>query len=288
MANIGYIGLGTMGAPMAGHLAAAGHDVTVFNRTTERAVAWSRRHRGTVAATPADAARGAAAVFVCVGGDDDVRSVALGPNGVLSALAPGTVLVDHPTASATLARALDRAAGSAGVGFVDAPVSGGQSGAEAGALTVMCGGSDEAYGRAAPLIASYARRCRLIGPAGAGQLTKMVNQIAIAGLLQSLAEALDFGVRSGLDMDAVLDVVSAGAAGSWQMENRAAAMLADHFDFGFAVEWMRKDLGICIDEGDRVGAELSVTRLVDGYYAELVARGGARWDTSSLIRRLDR
>ena len=286
MTTTAFIGLGTMGYPMAGHLTRAGHEVVVYNRTTARAEAWVGEHGHRLATTPRDAAADAAIVFTCVGNDDDLRDVTLGPDGALAAMTSGAVLVDHTTASAEVAREIADAAAEIGVGFIDAPISGGQAGAENGQLTVMCGGDPDPYERAEPVIAAYSRRCRLIGPTGSGQLTKMVNQITIAGLLQSLAEALDFGQRAGLDMEAVVDVISQGAAGSWQMENRSATMLADEFDFGFAIEWMRKDLGICLAEARRNGAALVVAELVDGYYADLVDAGGARWDTSSLIRRL--
>ena len=286
MATVAFIGLGVMGAPMAGHLAAAGHHVRVHNRSAHKAQRWAEDHRGTVASTPFAAATGASAVFVCVGDDDDVRDVVSGPDGVLAALDRGAVIVDHTTASAELARELSVTTAERGVGFIDAPVSGGQAGAVNGTLTIMCGGAPEVFASVAPTMAAYSRACTLLGPSGSGQLTKMVNQIAIAGLLQGLAEALDFGRRAGLDLDTVIDVIGKGAAGSWQLENRAPTMVRDEFDFGFAVQWMRKDLGICIDEARRNGAELAVARLVDAYYAEIVAMGGARWDTSSLIRRL--
>jgi 2-hydroxy-3-oxopropionate reductase len=287
MAVVAFIGLGVMGAPMAGHLAAAGHDVRVFNRTRSKADEWAARHAGVVADSPAAAARGATAVFTCVGNDDDVRAVVLSDDGVLNALASGAVLVDHTTASATLARDLAARATARSVGFVDAPVSGGQAGAVNGTLTIMCGGDPTHFAAVAPLMSAYSRACTLIGPTGSGQLTKMVNQIAIAGLLQGLSEALDFGRRAGLDLDTVIDVIGKGAAGSWQLDNRARTMVRDEFDFGFAVEWMRKDLGICIEEATRNGARLDVAKLVDAFYAEIVAMGGARWDTSSLIRRLE-
>ena len=286
MATVAFIGLGVMGAPMAGHLAAAGHDVRVHNRTATKARQWAGEHRGTIAATPLEAATGASTVFVCVGNDDDVRAVVTGDDGVLPALEAGAVIVDHTTASAVLARELAAAAVARGVGFVDAPVSGGQAGAVNGTLTIMCGGEADVFASVAPLMAVYSRACTLLGPSGSGQLTKMVNQIAIAGLLQGLSEALDFGRRAGLDLDTVIDVIGKGAAGSWQLDNRGPTMVRDEFDFGFAVQWMRKDLGICIDEAKRNGAALAVAQLVDAYYAEIVAMGGARWDTSSLIRRL--
>lgn len=286
MTAVAFIGLGVMGGPMARHLAGAGHDVTVYNRTTEKADAWVAATGGTSAATPALAADGADVVFVCVGNDDDVRSVTLGDDGALAGMRPGSVLVDHTTASADLARELAAAAAPVGVGFVDAPVSGGQAGAENGALTVMCGGDEESFAKVEPIIAAYARACRLLGDVGAGQLTKMVNQICIAGMVQALAEGVNFAQHAGLDVDAVVDVISKGAAQSWQMENRARTMAAGSFEFGFAVEWMRKDLGICLDEASRNGARLPVTALVDQFYAQVAGRGGLRWDTSSLMHLL--
>ncbi len=286
MTSVAFLGLGVMGGPMAGHLAKAGHDVTVYNRTTARAEAWVAAHGGRSGATPAAAAAGAAVVLACVGNDADLRAVTLGPDGAFAAMAPGAVFVDHTTASADIARDLAGEAAARGLGFVDAPVSGGQAGAVNGALTVMCGGTEADYARAEPVIAAYARACRLMGPAGSGQLTKMVNQICIAGLLQGLAEGMLFAQKAGLDGAAVLDVISKGAAGSWQMENRGRTMLAGTFDFGFAVDWMRKDLGICLDEADRNGAPLPVTAQVDQFYKDLQAMGAGRWDTSSLIERL--
>ena len=286
MAKVAFIGLGVMGAPMAGHLAATGHSVTVYNRTAKRAADWVARHGGTAAPTPAAAAEGAEIVLACVGNDDDLRAVTIGEDGAFSTLAPDAVFADHTTASAAVARELYAAARARGAQFIDAPVSGGQAGAENGVLTVMCGGEAEAYARAEPVILAYARACRLMGPAGAGQLTKMVNQITIAGLLQGLSEALAFAQKAGLDGHAVLDVISKGAAGSWQMENRGHTMLDGRFDFGFAVDWMRKDLGICLAEADRNGAALPVTALVDQFYKDIQAAGGGRFDTSSLIRRL--
>ncbi len=275
-----------MGFPMAGHLSRAGHEVTVYNRTADKARRWCDKHAGEAADSPAEAARGAGIAFTCVGNDDDVRSVVLGGDGVLAGLGEGGILVDHTTVSAALARELAGAAAEAGTGFLDAPVSGGQAGAEHGTLTVMAGGDQAAYDQAEPVIDIYARRCRLMGPAGSGQLTKMVNQICIAGLLQGLAEGLDFGRRAGLDGRAVIEAISQGAAQSWQMDNRHETMLDAEFDFGFAVEWMRKDLGIALDEARRNGASLPVTALVDQFYAEVEAMGGRRWDTSSLIARL--
>ena len=286
MTKIAFLGLGVMGGPMARHLASAGHTVTVYNRTAAKAHAWVVANGGRSADTPADAARGNDIVFVCVGNDDDVRSVVTAPATALSAMAAGSVLVDHTTASADLARELHATAAAVGVGFVDAPVSGGQAGAENGALTVMCGGDPVDFDRVAPVIDAYAKMRRLIGPAGSGQLTKMVNQICIAGVLQGLAEGVAFAARSGLDAAAVFEVISKGAAQSWQMENRAATMSRSEFAFGFAVEWMRKDLGICLDEAARNGARLPVAALVDQFYAHVTARGGSRWDTSSLAHLL--
>ncbi|MEK9838670.1 MAG: NAD(P)-dependent oxidoreductase [Acidimicrobiia bacterium] len=287
MSNVAFIGLGVMGAPMAGHLASAGHEVTVFNRTASKALAWVALHGHRAAPTPAEAAEGAEFVMLCVGNDDDVREVVTGPAGCLEAMSEGSVLIDHTTASADLARELAVACAERGVAFIDAPVSGGQGGAESGQLTVMCGADDEAaFQRAEPVIDAYARRCRRLGPAGSGQLTKMVNQICIAGLVQALSEALDFARRAGLDVDQVVDVISQGAAQSWQMENRSATMARGEYEFGFAVEWMRKDLGICLAESNRNGARLPVTALVDQLYRQIEQRGGSRWDTSSLIELL--
>ncbi|MEQ8840781.1 MAG: NAD(P)-dependent oxidoreductase [Acidimicrobiales bacterium] len=278
-----FVGLGVMGYPMAGHLAEAGHEMTVFNRTGARADAWVAAHGGRRADSPATAAVGADMVFLCVGDDPDVRAVTTGDGGVLETMAAGTVLVDHTTASADVAREVHAAARALGVGFVDAPISGGQAGAQNGVLTVMCGGDAEDFDRAAPVINAYARACTLLGDSGAGQLCKMVNQIAIAGLLQGLAEAIDFAGRAGLDVERVVDTISKGAAGSWQMENRATTMAKGEFDFGFALDWMRKDLGICLREGDRVGASLPVTALVDQFYSRLQRQGHGRLDTSALI-----
>jgi 6-phosphogluconate dehydrogenase len=271
---------------MAGHLAAAGHDVAVFNRSADKAQTWAEQHRGQVAATPREAAANADVVFMCVGNDDDVRTVALGPHGALSGMQRGAVLVDHTTASADVAREVSTACAAHGVGFVDAPVSGGQAGAVNGALTVMCGGEPAVFDRVRPVIMAYARSCELLGPVGSGQLTKMVNQICIAGLVQALSEGVNFARHAGLDVEQVIGVISKGAAQSWQMENRALTMDAGSFDFGFAVEWMRKDLGIVLDEAGRNGARLPVTALVDQFYAQVMARGGRRWDTSSLIHLL--
>ncbi len=286
MATCGFIGLGVMGFPMAGHLVGAGHEVVVHNRTASRAVDWVDRYGGRRAGSPREAAEGADVVFTCVGADDDVRAIVLGDGGALAGLVDGAVLVDHTTASAGLAEELHGVGGGRGVAVVDAPVSGGQSGAEDGTLTVMCGGDPAAFDRVAPVIDAYAATCTLIGPPGSGQRAKMANQIAIAGVLQGLAEAVAFAVRAGLDVGTVLDVISRGAAGSWQMENRGRTMARDEFDFGFAVAWMRKDLGICLEEAARHGAPLPVASLVAGYYDEILAAGGARWDSSSLVRRL--
>ncbi len=283
MTQIAFIGLGVMGFPMAGHLAQAGHSVTVYNRTTSRAGSWTDKYNGSRAETPRQACNGASIAICCVGNDNDVREVVAGSDGMLSGLAPGAIIVDHTTASAQLARELANEAAGLSVGFLDAPVSGGQAGAESGALTVMCGGSPEYFDQVKQIIDCYAKSCRLIGPSGAGQLTKMVNQICIAGLVQALAEGMSFGVNAGLDMEAVIDVVSKGAAQSWQMDNRASTMCGDEFDFGFAVDWMRKDLGICLDEAQRNGSRLPVTALVDQFYGQVQKNGGSRWDTSSLI-----
>ena len=286
--KVAFIGLGVMGFPMAGHLATAGHDVTVYNRTRSRAEEWLAKHPGRAADSPAAAARAAEIAFACVGNDDDLRSVVLGPSGAFAGMAPEAVFVDHTTASARIARELHATAGEHGLGFLDAPVSGGQAGAENGALAVMIGGDEATFERVAPVIDCYARVCSLIGPAGAGQLTKMVNQICIAGVVQGLSEATNFAVRAGLDAGKVLDVISQGAAGSWQMHNRMPTMVKDEFEFGFAVDWMRKDLGMCLAEGDRIGARLPLSALVDQFYAEVQAMGGGRWDTSSLMRLLTR
>ncbi|QGY02121.1 NAD(P)-dependent oxidoreductase [Methylobacterium mesophilicum SR1.6/6] len=289
MAKVAFLGLGVMGGPMAGHLAKkGGHDVTVYNRTTPKAEAWVKTYGGAFAPTPRQAVEGAEIVFACVGNDDDLRSVVLGDDGALAGMKPGAVFVDHTTASAEVARELAAAAEAKGLGFIDAPVSGGQAGAENGVLTVMCGGDAATYAKVEAAIGSFARACRLMGPAGAGQLTKMVNQICIAGLVQGLSEGVHFAKRAGLDVEAVLDVISKGAAGSWQMENRGKTMNQGQFDFGFAVDWMRKDLGILLDEARRNGAKLPVSALVDQFYAEVQAMGGNRWDTSSLVARLER
>jgi 3-hydroxyisobutyrate dehydrogenase len=288
MAKVAFLGLGVMGFPMARHLAAKGHDVTVYNRTAAKAEAFVAAHGGKTAATPAEAAKGQDLVFCCVGNDDDLRAVTIGADGAFEAMSKGTVFVDHTTASADVARELDVAARERGFGFVDAPVSGGQAGAENGVLTVMCGGDPADFDKAEPVIQAYARACRLLGASGAGQLAKMMNQICIAGLVQGLAEALHFGKRAGMDVEAVVEVISKGAAQSWQMENRYKTMNAGSFDFGFAVDWMRKDLGICLDEARRNGAKLPVTALVDQFYGDVQAMGGNRWDTSSLIARLEK
>jgi 3-hydroxyisobutyrate dehydrogenase len=281
---VAFLGLGVMGYPMAGHLARAGHRLTVYNRSPAKAAKWVEQHGGRSAPTPAAAAAGADLVLMCVGNDDDVRAVVLGPAGALGAMTRGAVLVDHTTASAQVAREVHAAAARAGVGFLDAPVSGGQAGAENGKLTIMVGGDPAVYAGAEGVLALYARAVTLMGGPGSGQLTKMVNQICIAGLVEALSEGINFAAKAGLDVERVLDVISKGAAQSWQMENRGKTMAADKFDFGFAVDWMRKDLGICIAEGRANGAALPVTALVDQFYARLQAKGGGRWDTSSLIR----
>jgi 3-hydroxyisobutyrate dehydrogenase len=288
MARTAFIGLGVMGFPMAGHLAAKGHEVAVYNRTPAKAEAWVAKHGGRAAPTPAAAADGAEFVFACVGNDEDLRMVTTGPDGALSTLGRNAIFVDNTTASAAVAQELFAAARERGAHFVDAPVSGGQAGAENGQLTVMCGGEEAAYARAEPVIMAFAKACRLMGPAGAGQLTKMVNQICIVGLLQGLSEGLHFAHKAGLDGEAVLEVISKGAAGSWQMENRGKTMLADQYDFGFAVDWMRKDLRICLATANENGASLPVTALVDQFYKDVQKLGGGRWDTSSLMRRLVR
>jgi 3-hydroxyisobutyrate dehydrogenase-like beta-hydroxyacid dehydrogenase len=281
--KVAFIGLGVMGYPMAGHLSKAGFETRVFNRTVAKAKQWCDEYQGSYAQTPREAAEGADFVFMCVGNDDDLRSVVYGDDGVLAGCKPGSILVDHTTASANVAREV---AEKAEVAFLDAPVSGGQAGAENGVLTVMIGGSEEAFNAVRPIIMSYARAAELLGDVGAGQLTKMVNQICIAGLVQGLSEGLDFAQRAGLDGHKVVDVISKGAAGSWQMENRGNTMLNDEFEFGFAVDWMRKDLGICLEEAGKNGAALEVTRIINDYYGEVQSMDGGRWDTSSLIRRL--
>jgi len=287
MAKVAFLGLGVMGYPMARHLKAKGHDVTVYNRTKPKAERWVSENGGRMAATPREASQGQEIVFACVGNDDDLRQVTIGPDGAFAGIEAGSLFVDHTTASAEVARELQGHARDKGAGFVDAPVSGGQAGAENGVLTVMCGGEPDDYAKAEPVIMSYARACRLMGPAGSGQLTKMINQICIAGLVQGLAEGIHFGKRAGLDIEAVLDVISKGAAGSWQMENRGKTMNQGKFEFGFAVDWMRKDLAIVLDEARKNGAQLPVTALVDQFYAEVQKMGGKRWDTSSLIARLE-
>ncbi|MBU03006.1 MAG: oxidoreductase [Halieaceae bacterium] len=284
--RVAFIGLGAMGYPMAGHLATVGHTVTVFNRTQERAQGWQDQYGGAVAATPAEAAEGQDAVMLCVGNDDDVREVTCGSDGALQALPKGSLLIDHTTTSRELAIAMAKQAAASGVDFLDAPVSGGQIGAETGALTIMVGAHENIYAAAKPLMACYAKSIRLMGGVGSGQLTKMVNQICIAGLLQGLSEGLHFAERAGLDVAGAVEVIGQGAAQSWQMNNRASTMIAGEFDFGFAVDWMRKDLGIAIETAQAVGAAIPVTELVDSFYAEVQDLGGRRWDTSSLIQRL--
>jgi len=286
VAKVAFIGLGVMGFPMAGHLAAKGHAVTVYNRTRAKADAWVARHGGAAAATPATAAAGAELVFSCVGDDPDLREVTVGPEGAFGAMAKGAIFVDHTTASARAARELAAAAAKRGVAFLDAPVSGGQAGAENGVLTVMVGGDAAAFERAKPVIESFARAVTLMGPSGAGQLTKMVNQICVIGVAQGLAEAIDFGLNAGLDMKRALDVISKGAATSWFLENRGGTMVDGRFDFGFAVDWMRKDLRICMEEAAANGSELAMTRQIDGFFAEVQKLGAGRQDISSLIRRL--
>jgi 3-hydroxyisobutyrate dehydrogenase-like beta-hydroxyacid dehydrogenase len=289
MAKVAWIGLGVMGYPMAGHIRKKGnHDLTVYNRNGAKAEAWTKEYGGKTAPTPADAAKDADFVFCCVGNDNDLREVTTGGKGAFNTVKKGAVFIDNTTASANVARELYAAAKSKGFDFLDAPVSGGQAGAQNGVLTVMIGGDEAAFGRAKPVIDHYARMVNLIGPAGAGQLTKMVNQICIAGLLQGLSEGIHFAQKAGLDLQKVIDTISKGAAQSWQMENRWKTMSEGKFDFGFAVDWMRKDLGICMEEAKRNGASLPVTQIVDGYYAEVQRMGGNRWDTSSLIARLNK
>ena len=288
--KVAFLGLGVMGWPMAGHLALAGHTVTVFNRTAAKAQAWVQAFAATGrahhASTPREAAQGADIVLMCVGNDDDVRSVVLGPDGALAGMQSGSILIDHTTASAQLARELYATAQQQGVAIVDAPVSGGQAGAQNGQLTIMCGGDEAAFATAEPVMACFGRAVTLMGPSGSGQLTKMVNQICIAGLVQGLSEAVAFGQKAGLDMDKALQVIGKGAAQSWQLDNRGSTMVRDEFNFGFAVDWMRKDLGLVLQEAQRNGARLPVTALVDQFYADVQAQGGGRWDTSSLIARL--
>ncbi len=286
--KVAFFGLGVMGGPMAGHLAAAGHQVTVYNRTAAKAQAWVAKHGGKAAATPREAAEGVDFVFACVGNDADLRSVVLGDDGAFAGMKSGAAFVDHTTASADIARELNGVAAARGLHFVDAPVSGGEAGAVNGLLTVMCGGDAAPFDAMKPVALAFARAVTRLGDSGAGQLAKMVNQICIAGLVQGLAEAVAFGSRAGLDMPAVLDVIGKGAAQSWQMDNRGKTMVEDKFDFGFAVDWMRKDLGLVLDESRRNGARLPATALIDQFYAELQNRGGGRWDTSSLIRLLNK
>ena len=286
MAKLAFLGLGVMGFPMAGHLRTAGHEVTVYNRTGSKARDWVDRYGGNMAATPREAAEGAGFVMTCVGNDDDLRAVCLGDGGAFAGMDAGAIHVDHTTVSVTVTRELGALAGKRGIGFVDAPISGGQAGAENGVLSIMCGGTVRDYEAARPVMDAYARVCRRIGDSGAGQLTKMCNQIAIAGVVQGLSEALHFAQKAGLDGRAVVEVISQGAAGSWQMSNRHETMLADQFEHGFAVDWMRKDLGICLDTANQTGASLPLTALVDQFYKDVQRMGGGRWDTSSLFRRL--
>jgi len=286
MAQVAFLGLGVMGGPMAGHLAAAGHSVTVYNRSADKAAAWVAAHGGTAASTPAAEAQGAGIVLSCVGNDDDLRAVCHGADGAFAGMATGSLFIDHTTVSAKVTRELSAEAAARGIGFVDAPVSGGQAGAVNGVLSVMCGGTQADFARAAPVVAAYARICKRLGDSGAGQLAKMANQIAIAGLVQGLSEALHFAQKAGLDAAGVVEVISQGAAGSWQMSNRSKTMLEDHFDHGFAVDWMRKDLAIVLAAADETGASLPVTALIDQFYKDVQNMGGGRWDTSSLIRRL--
>lgn len=286
MAKVAFLGLGVMGYPMAGHLVAAGHEVCVYNRTAAKAEAWADEHKGRFASTPREAVQGADFVMSCVGNDDDLRSICVGDTGAFGGMAAGTVFVDHTTVSAKVTRELSAIAAEAEIAFVDAPISGGQAGAQNGILSVMCGGDAAAYDRAAPVIDAYARTCKRLGESGAGQLTKMVNQICIAGLVQGLSEALHFAEKAGLDGREVIEVIGGGAAGSWQMMNRYETMIDDEFEHGFAVDWMRKDLGICLDTADENGASLPITALVDQFYKDVQKMGGARWDTSSLIKRL--
>jgi len=286
MAKCAFLGLGVMGYPMAGHLVAQGHEVTVYNRTTAKAEAWAKEHGGKWASTPREATMGADFVMACVGNDDDLRSVVLGDQGALAGMTAGAIFVDHTTVSAAVTRELYTDAKAAGVSFVDAPVSGGQAGAENGVLSIMCGGDQAAYDAAEPIMQSYGRTVKRLGESGAGQLTKMVNQICIAGLVQGLSEGLHFAEKAGLDIREVVDVIQGGAAGSWQMVNRHETMADDHFEHGFAVDWMRKDLGICLNTANENGASLPVTALVDQFYKDVQKLGGGRWDTSSLIKRL--
>ena len=286
MTKLAFLGLGVMGAPMAGHLQGAGHDVTVFNRTEAKAKVWADKYKSTSAATPREAVQGAEFVMACVGNDDDLRSVCLGPDGAFAGMAQGSVFVDHTTVSAKVTAEMYAIAADAGIAFIDAPISGGQAGAENAVLSIMCGADEAAFDSALPIMEVYSKICRRIGASGSGQMTKMCNQIAIAGLVQGLSEALHFAQKAGLDGRAVVEVISQGAAGSWQMANRNETMLDDHFDHGFAVDWMRKDLGICLSTADEIGASLPVTALVDQFYKDIQKMGGGRWDTSSLIKRL--
>ena len=286
MTKLAFLGLGVMGAPMAGHLQGAGHDVTVFNRTEAKAKVWADKYKSTSAATPREAVQGAEFVMACVGNDDDLRSVCLGPDGAFAGMAQGSVFVDHTTVSAKVTVEMYAVAADAGIAFIDAPISGGQAGAENAVLSIMCGADEAAFDSALPIMEVYSKICRRIGASGSGQMTKMCNQIAIAGLVQGLSEALHFAQKAGLDGRAVVEVISQGAAGSWQMANRNETMLDDHFDHGFAVDWMRKDLGICLSTADEIGASLPVTALVDQFYKDIQKMGGGRWDTSSLIKRL--
>ena len=286
MTKLAFLGLGVMGAPMAGHLQGAGHDVTVFNRTESKAKAWAQKYSGAAATTPREAALGADFVMACVGNDDDLRSVCLGADGAFSGMSKGSVFVDHTTVSAKVTAELYAAAAEVGISFIDAPISGGQAGAENAVLSIMCGADEDAFYSALPIMEVYSKICRRIGASGAGQMTKMCNQIAIAGLVQGLSEALHFAQKAGLDGRAVVEVISQGAAGSWQMANRNETMLDDHFDHGFAVDWMRKDLGICLSTANEIDASLPITALVDQFYKDVQKMGGGRWDTSSLIKRL--
>jgi 3-hydroxyisobutyrate dehydrogenase len=286
MAKVAFLGLGVMGYPMAGHLAAKGHEVVVYNRTAAKAANWVGEHGGAMAATPREAAEGADFVMSCVGNDDDLRGICLGPDGAFAGMAEGAVFVDHTTVSAKVTAELNGAAAGRGVAFVDAPISGGQAGAENGVLSIMCGGTEAAYTAAEPVMTAYGKTIRRMGESGAGQLTKMVNQICIAGLVQGLSEGLHFAEKAGLDIREVVSVISQGAAGSWQMANRYETMADDHFEHGFAVDWMRKDLGICLATANETGASLPVTALVDQFYKDVQKMGGGRWDTSSLVKRL--
>ena len=287
MAKLAFLGLGVMGAPMAALLAKAGHDVTVYNRTTSKAEAWVAANGGAFGRTPFEAARGAEIVISCVGNDDDLAEVCIGENGAFKAMKEGSIFIDHTTVSSEISEILAGEGAKSGIGFVDAPVSGGQAGAENGQLSVMCGGDQAVFDRAAPIMNTYSKMCRRMGDTGAGQKTKMVNQICIAGLVQALSEGMNFAEKAGLDVEAVMEVISQGAAGSWQMENRHKTMATRDFDHGFAVDWMRKDLAICMKTAEEIGADLPVTKTVDGYYSEVQNMGGGRWDTSSLLKRLD-